>query len=212
MIARLGPLCLLVSALFAQELKISLGPAPGQVLQRDADGRATIKLAGTALRAANKIVEARVLNAAGPLPGFDWKALERVKANKWGGLLQGVPQGGPYSLEVRIVAGTPEVIKDIYIGDLWVLAGQSNMEGVGNLLDVESPEERVRSSPSGRRAPAWASPSPNRSCSAPASPSALSRVPTAARAWTSGAPISKTNRATRSTAPPSAASSPPAAA
>ena len=145
MIARLGPLCLLVSALFAQELKISLGPAPGQVLQRDADGRATIKLAGTALRAANKIVEARVLNAAGPLPGFDWKALERVKANKWEGLLQGVPQGGPYSLEVRIVAGTPEVIKDIYIGDLWVLAGQSNMEGVGNLLDVESPEERVRS-------------------------------------------------------------------
>ena len=145
MIARLGPLCLLASALFAQELKISLAPAPGQVLQRDADGRATIKLAGTALRAANKVVEARILSGNTPLTGFDWKALERVKANKWEGLLQGVPQGGPYSLEVRIVAGTPEVIKDIYVGDLWVLAGQSNMEGVGNLVDLEAPDERIRS-------------------------------------------------------------------
>ena len=145
MIARLGSLCLLASSLFAQELKISLGPSPGQVLQRNADGRATIKLAGTALRAANKVVEARILSGNAPLTGFDWKALERVKANKWEGLLTGVPQGGPYSLEVRIVAGTPEVIKDIYVGDLWVLAGQSNMEGVGNLMDLESPEERVRS-------------------------------------------------------------------
>jgi sialate O-acetylesterase len=145
MIARLGSLCLLASSLFAQELKIALGPSPGQVLQRDADGRATIKLAGTALRAANKIVEARILSGNTPLTGFDWKALERVKANKWEGLLKGVPQGGPYSLEVRIVAGTPEVIKDIYIGDLWVLAGQSNMEGVGNLVDLEAPDERIRS-------------------------------------------------------------------
>jgi len=145
MIARLGSLCLLASSLFAQELKITIGPAPGQVLQRDADGRAAIKLAGTALRAANKIVEARILSGNAPLTGFDWKALERVKANKWEGLLTGVPQGGPYALEVRIVTGTPEVIKDIYVGDLWVLAGQSNMEGVGNLVDLEAPDERIRS-------------------------------------------------------------------
>ncbi len=145
MIARLSCLFLLVTALFAQDLKISLGPSPGQVLQRDADGRAAIKLAGTALRAANKIVEARIINESGPIAGFDWKPLERVKANKWEGELKGVPQGGPYSLEVRIVAGTPEVIKDLYVGDLWVLAGQSNMEGVGNLVAVEGPEDRVRS-------------------------------------------------------------------
>lgn len=145
MIARLSCLFLLVTALFAQDLKISLGPSPGQVLQRDADGRAAIKLAGTALRAANKIVEARIINEGGPIAGFDWKPLERVKANKWEGELKGVPQGGPYSLEVRIVAGTPEVIKDLYVGDLWVLAGQSNMEGVGNLVAVDGPEDRVRS-------------------------------------------------------------------
>jgi sialate O-acetylesterase len=145
MTARLSCLFLVVTALFAQELKISLGPAPGQVLQRDADGRAAIKLAGTAVRAANKIVEARIVNASGPITGFDWKPLERVKGTKWEGELKGVPQGGPYSLEVRIVASTPEVIKDLYVGDLWVLAGQSNMEGVGNLVDVEGPEERVRS-------------------------------------------------------------------
>lgn len=144
MTARLLCLSLVAGALLAQDLKINVGPSPGQVLQRDTDGRANIKLAGTAQRAANKIVEARVLNASGPLPGFDWKPLERVKVNKWEGELKGVPQGGPYSLEVRIVASQPEVIKDLFVGDLWLLAGQSNMEGVGDLVDVEQPDDRVR--------------------------------------------------------------------
>jgi sialate O-acetylesterase len=31
----------------------------------------------------------------------------------------------------------------LYVGDLWVLAGQSNMEGVGNLEDVTPPSDRV---------------------------------------------------------------------
>lgn len=145
MMARFVCLFLLTVAIYAQDLKINVGPSPGQVLQRGADGRVNIKLAGTAQRAVNKFVEARLMNAEGPLPGFDWKPLERVKATKWAGELKGVPQGGPYSLEVRIVAGTPEIIKDLYIGDLWILAGQSNMEGVGDLVDVQGPEDRVRS-------------------------------------------------------------------
>ncbi len=47
-----------------------------------------------------------------------------------------VPTGGPYQ-----VAGAQNVL----VGDLWVLAGQSNMEGVGDLTDVEMPMERVHS-------------------------------------------------------------------
>ncbi len=132
----------------AQDLKINIGPAAGSVLQRDNDGRADIKIAGTAPRTSlNKFVEARVANEKGdPLPGKDWQALERVKNTAWSGLLKGVPQGGPYSLEVR-VAGTTSIdaIKDFYIGDLWLLAGQSNMEGVGDLADLEQPDPRIRS-------------------------------------------------------------------
>ena len=44
--------------------------------------------------------------------------------------------GGPYE-----VAGA----KSVLVGDLWVLAGQSNMEGVGDLTGVETPHPLVHS-------------------------------------------------------------------
>ncbi len=44
--------------------------------------------------------------------------------------------GGPYE-----VGGASNVL----VGDLWVLAGQSNMEGVGDLAEVETPHPLVRS-------------------------------------------------------------------
>jgi sialate O-acetylesterase len=134
--------------LLAQDLKINLGPVAGSVLQRNAEGRADVKIAGSAPRASNnKFVEARVVNEAGePLPNFDWKALERVRNAGWSGTLAGIPQGGPYAIEVR-VAGTTTVdsVKDLLVGDLWLLVGQSNMQGVGNLADVEQPDPRIRS-------------------------------------------------------------------
>jgi sialate O-acetylesterase len=141
-------LTLVTGILQSQDLKINLGPAAGSVIQRDNEGRAEIKIAGTAPRASlNKFVEARVVNdKAEPVAGLDWKALERVKNNAWSGVIKGVPQGGPFSLEVR-VAGTSTVdtIKDFFIGDIWLLAGQSNMEGLGDLVDLEQPDPRIRS-------------------------------------------------------------------
>ena len=47
-----------------------------------------------------------------------------------------LPVGGPYE-----VGGA----RDVLVGDLWVLAGQSNMEGVGDLVDVEPPSPYVHS-------------------------------------------------------------------
>ncbi len=52
--------------------------------------------------------------------------------------------GGPYE-----VGGA----KNVLVGDLWVLAGQSNMEGVGDLVDVETPHPLVHSFQSRER---WA--------------------------------------------------------
>lgn len=47
-----------------------------------------------------------------------------------------LPTGGPYSADTA---------KDVLVGDLWVLAGQSNMEGVGDLTpDVETSHPSVR--------------------------------------------------------------------
>ena len=47
-----------------------------------------------------------------------------------------LPTGGPYE-----VGGA----KNVLVGDLWVLAGQSNMEGVGELVNVEAPHPLVHS-------------------------------------------------------------------
>jgi sialate O-acetylesterase len=141
-------LTLLIAPLHAQDLKINMGPVAGSVLQRDNDGRADLKIAGSATRTLNgKLVEARVINDKGePLVGLDWKALERVKNAAWSGVINAVPQGGPYALEVRIAGSTSiDAIKEFFIGDLWLLAGQSNMEGVGNLADLEQPDPRIRS-------------------------------------------------------------------
>jgi sialate O-acetylesterase len=44
--------------------------------------------------------------------------------------------GGPY----QVGSAT-----DVLVGDLWVLAGQSNMEGCGDLVDLESPDPLVHS-------------------------------------------------------------------
>ncbi|MBO5223696.1 MAG: hypothetical protein J6C23_04205 [Clostridia bacterium] len=62
--------------------------------------------------------------------------------------LSGIPIGGPYSFTIFDEQSTIE-IKDIYVGDLWLLGGQSNMEGAGKLradqiLYDENPMESVR--------------------------------------------------------------------
>jgi sialate O-acetylesterase len=118
-----------------------------QVLQRDArTGSGTALLAGTAAsRFNNKFVEARVVGKdnAEVAP---WTGINQVKAGKWSGNLS-MPTGGPYTVELRVLVAANQSattsIGDILVGDLWVLAGQSNMEGVGNLEDVTAPNANV---------------------------------------------------------------------
>ena len=64
------------------------------------------------------------------------------------GKLVGVPVGGPYTItcSVKVGPGNGTVttsVGPVFVGDLWVLAGQSNMEGVGDLIDVTPPNPRV---------------------------------------------------------------------
>jgi sialate O-acetylesterase len=73
------------------------------------------------------------------------KASGTVTDDKWSAELT-APTGGPYTLELRANGGKPlAAAKHLLVGDLWILAGQSNMEGVGDLVDVQSPDPRVNS-------------------------------------------------------------------
>ena len=42
--------------------------------------------------------------------------------------MQETEAGGPYAMDIRDDAGNETVIKDILVGDVWICAGQSNME------------------------------------------------------------------------------------
>ncbi|MCG3146733.1 MAG: hypothetical protein PCFJNLEI_00167 [Verrucomicrobiae bacterium] len=54
-----------------------------------------------------------------------------------------LPAGGPYTITLE--AGKAKlVVKDVLVGDVWICAGQSNMQGVGWLRHADKPMARVR--------------------------------------------------------------------
>ena len=127
-------------------MKITRGLAPCQVLQRDAHGRAAAEFGGTA--SAEGEVWVRVRHGAEDLEGHGWRKAGLAHDGAWEAKVASLPAGGPYRLEAEIrheghkLAGLH--VPDLLVGDLWVLAGQSNMEGVGVLRDVEAPHPLVR--------------------------------------------------------------------
>lgn len=126
----------------AQNLRVTAGAVDDQVFQRDANGSASIRLSGTADAADGKAVEARLSRKAIALTG--WDQVATISGGHWSGEVRNVPTGGPYRVEFRIPgANAATAVKDLLVGDLWVLAGQSNMEGVGDLVDTEMPNELV---------------------------------------------------------------------
>ena len=120
----------------AQSVKIA-SPAPFQVFQRDASGRAEVPIVLDDSVKDAKITEARV-NTLMTGMGNGTKFVD--------GKLVGVPTGGPYTINVTVKKDniTSQVsVGPVFVGDLWVLAGQSNMEGVGDLIDVTPPHPQV---------------------------------------------------------------------
>ena len=136
-------LSVLALPLAAQSLKVVSGAVDYQVFQRGPDNAASISLEGTAPADA-KSLEARVIVNGMTLAGFDWKPVATIARGAWKATLPSLPAGGPYRIELRAGAATV-TLSDILVGDLWVLAGQSNMEGVGNLENVPVPSAMVNS-------------------------------------------------------------------
>jgi sialate O-acetylesterase len=130
---------------FAQELRVGAGIADYQVLQRDPQGVARVKIGGTADKLAGKTIEARLASAGKPVRNFGWRTVGTINGATWTAEINGVPTGGPYDLELRAAGAPTVVVHNLLVGDLWVLAGQSNMEGVGNLVDLQQPDPRVHS-------------------------------------------------------------------
>ncbi|MGC8639002.1 MAG: sialate O-acetylesterase [Isosphaeraceae bacterium] len=125
-----------LGAALTQNIKFA-SPVPYQVFQRDANNRAEVPLVLNESSKDVKITDARInmmMTASPNGPKFV------------DGKLVGVPVGGPYTINVTIKkekTTTQATIGPIFVGDLWVLSGQSNMEGVGDLIDVTPPNPQV---------------------------------------------------------------------
>jgi len=61
-------------------------------------------------------------------PKISLGKLEHLKEDLW--LLKGLFIGGPYTVTISDDESA-ETFTDLYVGDVWILAGQSNMEGMG---------------------------------------------------------------------------------
>jgi sialate O-acetylesterase len=112
-------------------------PTSSRVYQRDINGKADLPVTLDEPQKGVELTDARIVGPDG--------AARVIKVVD--GKVAGVPAGGPYAIECHFkVAGQPAnsvIVHDVYVGDLWVLAGQSNMEGLGDLVDVTPPHAGV---------------------------------------------------------------------
>ncbi|MFC5405354.1 sialate O-acetylesterase [Cohnella soli] len=114
------------------------GPAAHRVYQREEHNKAAIPFELVSLQAMG-IVEARVVAEDSPSP---WQYMGVSEGDTFIGTINSI-EIGKYRLDFRVggeSALTYCSIEPVFVGDLWILAGQSNMEGCGQLVDVDQPE------------------------------------------------------------------------
>lgn len=108
-------------------------PRPYQVYQRNDDYVGDITVAGTV--DGSGAVEYRLSDSG-------WQKAD-VRDGRFAGIVKDVPVGGPYTIEIRMRGSAVRRIPGILVGDLWILAGQSNMDGCGKLINLEAPSRMV---------------------------------------------------------------------
>lgn len=138
---------------------LDAGAEDWRIWQQGPDGTARLDLSGRwapkasmgLLGGAGGVVEARLvrIESGAPLaraPG--WRPMETLPDGTWHGALEGVPAGGLYRLETRFnpkgnKLGEWSLRGDMRqflgVGDIWLIAGQSNASGYGRRPYRESP-------------------------------------------------------------------------
>ena len=123
----------------AQELTFTQIPVAHQVLQRGADGTAVVMLAGEAQTSG--VLEVRAGKGA-------FVKIGNIAAGIWKAEGPRLKTGGPYAVEVRFKpAGgraVVERVENLFVGDIWILSGQSNMVGRALMEGAEAGDPRVK--------------------------------------------------------------------
>jgi hypothetical protein len=123
-------------------MNIIKGLAEGQVLQRLGSRGATAEISiGSAEKGLP--VLGTISGPRGALKGWKARQLGKSTGKAFTVTLPGIPAGGPYRLEIQIGKEKAK-ISQFFVGDVWVLAGQSNMEGVGDMAAPAKPHPLIR--------------------------------------------------------------------
>ncbi|MCY2924689.1 MAG: hypothetical protein NT031_04500, partial [Planctomycetota bacterium] len=133
---------------------IDSGVSDWQVFQQDASGTADISVAGRweGAGAPKAVVELRLVREDNAMPvatHLNWQRATSNADGTWSATLKNVPAGGLYRLETHVRPDVNHPVEwsqrgDIRhflgVGDLWIIAGQSNAAGYGRGPCYEPPE------------------------------------------------------------------------
>jgi sialate O-acetylesterase len=109
-----------------------------QVLQRDEGGNSTCSISVN--QASLSDLDVRITSRDGGVIGAKAKPVQAEEKTHLE--VEGLPTGGPYRFTVSDGEADPmAVIDNVWVGDVWVLAGQSNMAGIGELSERLPPLE-----------------------------------------------------------------------
>lgn len=133
---------------------IDRGAQNWQIFQQGPDGTADIAVAGHWLT--NKpftkavVIVRLVMEESGDAVtcGLDWQVATAAADGTWSIVLKSVPRGGLYRLETGLRlddcafawASRGDLRHHLGVGDLWVIAGQSNAVGYGKMPVQDPPE------------------------------------------------------------------------
>ncbi|NLX05064.1 MAG: sialate O-acetylesterase [Phycisphaerae bacterium] len=128
-------------------MEIVTGLFDRMVLQRNRQGVCDAAITGKS--GSNGKVEVRVQSDGKTVRGYNWVRVGSAAKGRFEGRIKGLAAGGPYEVELRVVdskGGVAEEMKvsDVLVGDVWILGGQSNMEGIGREYPPIKTDKLVR--------------------------------------------------------------------
>jgi hypothetical protein len=120
-------------------LRIASGLFDNMVLQRTSAGLSNARITGECDH--NGSLLATVAKGSSAILDFSRRPIGKVIRGEFSAILAGLKAGGPYKVRLEVTDRSHKIVdsltvKNVLVGDVWILAGQSNMEGIGYMRDA----------------------------------------------------------------------------